>query len=202
MLRGTSRARHQGEGHPRCVARLHEPAHLRPRSPAPPTGRAGRPDRVVWDGRHWEWAVLRSENGTFDAETYVDLEAREKWFYQAQIESPAMFVRAPGAGSLYWFAARDSAGAYLDGGRSYELSVPLPVPAKLVLVDHRLRRRDPRGDRHRPEPGSLVELTAERRSSYRGDTARRPQLSGGHGGPLDQDDPRPRLVHLLPHLRI
>jgi len=42
--------------------------------------------------------VLRPENGTFDADSYVDLEAREKWFYQAQIESPAMFARASGAG--------------------------------------------------------------------------------------------------------
>ena len=25
-----------------------------------------RPDRAVWDGTHWEWAVLRPENGTFD----------------------------------------------------------------------------------------------------------------------------------------
>jgi hypothetical protein len=51
--------------------------------------------------------------------------------HQAQIESPAMFARAPGAGSLYWLGARDATGAYLDGGRTYTLSVPLPVPAKL-----------------------------------------------------------------------
>jgi hypothetical protein len=56
---------------------------------------------------------------------------REKWLFQAQIESPAMFARAPGAGSLYWLGARDSTGAYLDGGRTYRLSVPLPVPAVL-----------------------------------------------------------------------
>jgi hypothetical protein len=35
--------------------------------------------------------VLRPENGTFDTEHYTDTYAREKWFYQAQIESPAMF---------------------------------------------------------------------------------------------------------------
>jgi hypothetical protein len=47
------------------------------------------PDRVVWPGTRWEWAVLRPENGTFDAPTYHDGYARQKWFYQAQIESPA-----------------------------------------------------------------------------------------------------------------
>jgi hypothetical protein len=51
-------------------------------------------------GTNWEWAVLRPENGTFDTPDYADVYARQKWFYQAQIESPAMFARAPGAGSL------------------------------------------------------------------------------------------------------
>ena len=90
-----------------------------------------RADRMAWSDRKWEWAVLRPENGTFDAPTYKDLTAREKWFFQAQVESPAMFRRSPGAGSLYWLGTRDAAGAYLDGSKSYRLTVPLPVPAKL-----------------------------------------------------------------------
>jgi hypothetical protein len=90
-----------------------------------------RPDRVVWPGTRWEWAVLRPENGTFDTPGYADVYARQKWFYQAQIESPAMFARTPGAGSLYWLATRDATGAYLDGTNSYTLDVPQPVPARL-----------------------------------------------------------------------
>lgn len=90
-----------------------------------------RPDKTVWKDRQWEWAILRPENGTFDAENFTDLYAREKWFYHAQIESPAMFNRKPGAGSLYWLALKDNTGAYLDGSKIYKLTVPLPVPAKL-----------------------------------------------------------------------
>ena len=90
-----------------------------------------RPERVVWEDTSWEWAVLRPENGTFDTENYHDGYARQKWFYQAQIESPAMFRRSPGAGSLYWLGTRDATGVYLDGGRSYTLTVPQPVPGKL-----------------------------------------------------------------------
>jgi len=90
-----------------------------------------RPERIVWKDRKWEWAVLRPDNGTFDTEHYTDLYAREKWFFQAQIESPAMFSRAPGAGSLYWLGVRDKSGAYLDGAQPYKLVVPQPVPAKL-----------------------------------------------------------------------
>lgn len=90
-----------------------------------------RADRIVWPDRQWEWASLRYENGDFYDSGYLDLQAREKWFYQAIGASPAMFRRSPGAGSLYWLGHRDSTGAYLDGGRNYKLSVPLPVPVRL-----------------------------------------------------------------------
>ncbi len=90
-----------------------------------------RPDRVAWTDRQWEWATLRPENGRFDMPTYRDLTAREKWFYQAMVESPAMFRRASGAGSLYWLGTKDNTGTYLDGGKTYKLTVPLPVPGKL-----------------------------------------------------------------------
>ena len=78
------------------------------RSPtAAPSGRCGM-DPVGMGG-------LRPENGTFDTPNYHDGYARQKWFYQAQIESPAMFRRSAGAGSLYWLGTRDATGAYLDG---------------------------------------------------------------------------------------
>lgn len=90
-----------------------------------------RPDRVVWDDRQWQWAALRFENGNFDTPNFRDTYALDKWFFQAIATSPAMFRRDAGAGSLYWLGLSDEAGSYLDGGRSYKLTVPLPVPAKL-----------------------------------------------------------------------
>nr|WP_246311607.1 DUF1214 domain-containing protein [Leifsonia naganoensis] len=90
-----------------------------------------RPDRVVWPDRQWEWVTLRPENADFRVEGRTDVDARETWFYQAIAASPAMFRRQAGAGSLYWFSARDADGRYLDGGRAYTLQVPLPVPAGL-----------------------------------------------------------------------
>jgi len=90
-----------------------------------------RPDRMVWPDRFWEWVGLRPENGTFERAGSLDVEARDRWFAQAIVASPAMFRRAVGQGSLYWLACRDSTGAYLDGGRDYKLTVPLPVPASL-----------------------------------------------------------------------
>lgn len=90
-----------------------------------------RSDRIVWKDRQWQWASLRFEDGDFNLGAHLDLEAREKWFYQAIGASPAMFRRDPQAGSLYWLGLRDSNGAYLDGSKTYKLSVPLPVPGKL-----------------------------------------------------------------------
>ena len=90
-----------------------------------------RPDRMVWPDRTWEWVGLRPENGSFERDGSLDVEARDRWFAQAIVASPAMFRRAVGQGSLYWLAHRDSGGTYLDGGRSYRLTVPLPVPAAL-----------------------------------------------------------------------
>ena len=90
-----------------------------------------RADRIVWRDRKWEWAALRFEDGDFNAANYVDTYARDKWFFQAIGSSLAMFRRDTQAGSLYWLAQRDRTGAFLDGGKSYKLTVPLPVPAKL-----------------------------------------------------------------------
>lgn len=90
-----------------------------------------RPDKVVWPDRKWEWAALRFENGDFDTANFSDLYARDKWFYQAIGASPAMFKRDPTAGSLYWLGLRDATGVPLDGGKTYKLTVPQPVPDKL-----------------------------------------------------------------------
>lgn len=120
-----------------------------------------RKERTVWKGRQWEWAVLRPDNGTFDTENYTDTYAREKWFYQAQVESPAMFSRAPGAGSLYWLGLRDNGGAYLDGGKNYRLVVPQPVPAKLfwsVTIYDALTRSEIATDQNNAALRSMFEL--------------------------------------------
>lgn len=104
---------------------------------------SARPERIVWPDRRWEWVGLRPDNGDFETPAELDVQARERWFAQAIGASPAMFRRAPGAGSLYWLGHRDKGGAYLDGSKDYVLKVPLPVPAKLfwsvTVYDSRTR---------------------------------------------------------------
>ncbi len=121
-----------------------------------------RADRIVWpDRKTWEWATLRPENGTFDTPSYKDLDAREKWFWQATFESPAMFRRKAGGGSVYWLGARDKTGTYLDGSKHYKLSIPTPVPVKLfwsVTVYDPETRSEIQTDQGKAALRSLFEL--------------------------------------------
>jgi hypothetical protein len=122
---------------------------------------SSRPDRVVWNDRKWEWAALRYENGDFELPTGIDVEARDRWFSQAVAVSPKMFLRTAGAGSLYWLGLRDKNGAYLDGSKTYKLSVPQPVPQKLfwsVTVYDSATRSQIQTDQDKAALRSLVEL--------------------------------------------
>jgi hypothetical protein len=92
---------------------------------------SARPDRLAWKDRRWEWVGLVPGSAQFETDSGIDLEARDRWFAQAIVTSPAMFRRTPGAGSLYWVANRDATGAYLEGAQTYRLQVPLPVPGRL-----------------------------------------------------------------------
>jgi hypothetical protein len=90
-----------------------------------------RPDRLVWPDRRWEWVGLIPDDANFETRSYLDLVARDRWFYQAIVASPAMFRRKAGVGSVYFLATRDADGAFLDGAETYKLTIRLPVPAKL-----------------------------------------------------------------------
>ena len=120
-----------------------------------------RPDRMVWKDRKWEWVGLISENASFETPAGLDLEARDRWFTQAIVASPAMFKRKEGAGSLYWLGLRDNKEQFLDGGKTYKLTVPMPVPAKLfwsVTVYDNQTRSLIQTDQDRAALRSLFEL--------------------------------------------
>jgi hypothetical protein len=122
---------------------------------------SARPDRLNWPDRKWEWASLVPGSAQFETPAGLDLEARERWFVQAIVTSPAMFRRTAGAGSLYWLGARDSTGAFLDGGRSYRLTVPQPVPGKLfwsVTVYDTATRSQVQTDQDKAALRSMFEL--------------------------------------------
>lgn len=59
-----------------------------------------------------------------------DLDGRTLFFYLATVNTPAMALEMPGVGSQYAFTSRDSTGAYLNGSKTYKLTIPAHAPAK------------------------------------------------------------------------
>ena len=92
------------------------------------------PEFIAWKGRTWEWVTVQNispETGDLGVPAYLDLDASDAYFFLAYGTSPSIGKRVVGEGSVYWMAIRDGTGAYLDGGKTYKLTVPGPVPAKL-----------------------------------------------------------------------
>jgi hypothetical protein len=72
-----------------------------------------------------------------------------------------MFLRTAGAGSLYWLGLREKNGSYLDGGKTYELRLPQPVPQKLfwsITVYDNATRSMIQTDQDKAALRSLIEL--------------------------------------------
>ena len=122
---------------------------------------SARADRINWPDRKWEWVGLTPGSAQFETPAGLDLEARDRWFAQAIVTSPAMFRRTAGAGSLYWMSTRDNSGAFLDGGKNYKLTLPQPVPGKLfwsVTVYDNQTRSQVQTDQDKGALRSMFEL--------------------------------------------
>jgi hypothetical protein len=90
--------------------------------------------RIVWNDRNWEWTPLRQLNATtkdYGVASFLDLQATDNWYFQASSASASMGKREPGGGSIYFAGFHDNTDAYLDGSKTYKLTVPGPVPANL-----------------------------------------------------------------------
>jgi hypothetical protein len=74
---------------------------------------------------------------------YRSLDARTMMFYVATGVTPAMFNKMVGVGSQYALAAVDADKNYLDGSKTYKLTLPPNIPAKqfwsFVLYDPQTR---------------------------------------------------------------
>jgi hypothetical protein len=56
------------------------------------------------------------------------LDDRIHFHYYVTGITPAVVIAKPGTGSSYAFTARDSEGCFLDGGKTYKVRLPNPVP--------------------------------------------------------------------------
>jgi hypothetical protein len=81
----------------------------------------------VWPNRNWELSLFLKETNQ-EAPHHTQLDERTSWFYEAVGVSVGMMGRAVGIGQVYLEAAKDSRDCWLDGGKTYRLTVPKDVP--------------------------------------------------------------------------
>jgi hypothetical protein len=90
-----------------------------------------QPDAVVYPGLKWESPFI-GNSSTFDPDGYFNLEARTTFHFTADGITPAMAMQMPeGQGSRYQTTYKDANGNYLDGGKTYKLTMAPNVPVAL-----------------------------------------------------------------------
>ena len=90
---------------------------------------ASRDERTkFYPDRQWSTPFIGGSYAFFDEGERM-LDARTMFHYYATGITPAMAFAKPGTGSAYAYSVRDSKGEYLDGGKTYKITLPAPIPA-------------------------------------------------------------------------
>ena len=87
------------------------------------------PSAYVYPDSAWQMVWIGNDY-QFSPGGVLNLDARALFFYMGVGISPAMTVKMVGLGSQYAMAYHDSTGHYLDGGKSYRLHLPGPIPTR------------------------------------------------------------------------
>ena len=83
----------------------------------------------IYTNRHWFTPFVGGSYQFLDGSERL-LDARMMFFFYATGITPAMTESRPGTGSAYAITVRDARGAYLDGNKTYKVTLPGPIPAK------------------------------------------------------------------------
>lgn len=85
-------------------------------------------DRSVYYYPDRQWYASFAGTHDFIDSGALDSDKRVMWLYNATGVTPAMSTPKVGTGSVYPMVARDSKGEYLDGGKTYAVTLPAPIP--------------------------------------------------------------------------
>jgi hypothetical protein len=87
------------------------------------------PEGIIFPDRKWKFAFVGGYK--FERQPGVpNLNARSFYFFAATGVTPAMDTKVVGEGSTYPWTAEDSNGNAFDGGKTYRLRLPGPVPVR------------------------------------------------------------------------
>jgi hypothetical protein len=84
----------------------------------------------IWPDRKWNTPFTGGGNYAFYDDGERMLDDRIFFHYYATGITPAMTAPKVGLGSVYGIGAQDVNGDFLDGGKTYKVTLPGPVPAK------------------------------------------------------------------------
>jgi hypothetical protein len=87
------------------------------------------PPQILTPDSAWQTCWIGNDY-QFSPGGVLNLDGRTLYFYLAWMVSPAMAAKMAGMGSQYATAFRDAANRYLDGGKTYRLHLPAPIPAQ------------------------------------------------------------------------
>ena len=100
------------------------------------------PGAILYEDRQWRNAFVGGSYEFLGAGARL-LDARTAFHYYATGISPSMVDVKPGSGLASAYAVRDNRGEYLDGGKTYKVTLPAPVPAaafwSFVVYDSQTR---------------------------------------------------------------
>ena len=82
-----------------------------------------------YEDRQW-YSPFAGGSHTFTNNGEMMLDDRVIFHYMATGITPAMAQPKPGTGSAYGFTSHDSKANYLDGSKTYSVTLPAPIPAK------------------------------------------------------------------------
>jgi len=88
------------------------------------------PRAYLYDASAWFNAFVGGSHEFLREGGARDLDARVMFHYPYTAVTPAMTIKMVGVGSQYAIAAVDADGEYLDGSRSYSVTLPPGIPAK------------------------------------------------------------------------
>ena len=100
------------------------------------------PSAKFYDDRQWFTTFIGGSYLFQDGPERL-MDAATMFFYGFTGITPAMTLKKAGEGSAYAMTVRDSAGDFLDGGKTYKVTLPGPVPARdfwsFVVYDNQSR---------------------------------------------------------------
>jgi len=88
------------------------------------------PDVYFYPDRQWYSPLAAGSHEFLDQNGARVLDDRIGFHFYATGITPFMVQPQVGAGSVYEIAATDSLGSMLDGGKSYTVTLPAPIPAR------------------------------------------------------------------------